>query len=94
MRCATVVAIANLALAVAASCSNPLVRKEWRDLSDAEKQAYISAVLCMKSVPPRTSQTFTGSKSRYDDFIAVHSNETNHIHFVVRIMVIYRVLYS
>ncbi|KAI1840816.1 hypothetical protein JX266_012964 [Neoarthrinium moseri] len=65
-----------------AVCRNPLVRKEWRTLSNKEKQSYIAAVKCLQSAPAKTSSTYPGAVSRFDDFQAEHINRTDFIHFV------------
>ncbi|KAK3316884.1 hypothetical protein B0H66DRAFT_626479 [Apodospora peruviana] len=57
------------------------VRREWGDLSKAERTEYINAVKCFQSTPPRYSQTIVpGARSRYDDFLATHINQTQTIH--------------
>jgi len=57
-------------------------RKEWSNFSTSEKKAYINAVLCLQSKPPLTPSTLApGAKTRYDDFIATHINQTLRIHF-------------
>ncbi|KAK6222866.1 hypothetical protein LQW54_000676 [Pestalotiopsis sp. IQ-011] len=67
---------------VTAACRNPLVRKEWRTLSNSEKQSYLSAVQCLKKAPAQTQATYAGVRNRYDDFMAQHINRTDFIHFV------------
>ena len=51
-----------------ATCKSPSIRREWRSLSIAERDAYIDAVFCLRAKPSRlnTSQTL------YDDFAYVH----------------------
>ncbi|KAK3311021.1 uncharacterized protein B0T15DRAFT_499059 [Chaetomium strumarium] len=57
------------------------VRREWGDISAAEKKAYIAAMLCLMEKPSKLDQTkFPGAKSRYDDFVVVHMNQTMNIH--------------
>ncbi|GME58660.1 Tyrosinase central domain protein [Neofusicoccum parvum] len=72
-------ALASLA---SASCTNPPVRKEWRKLSDDEKKSYISAVQCLQAKGAKTTSFFPGARTRYDDFVAPHINETDYVHFV------------
>lgn len=57
---------------VSTSCTNPGQRREWRSLSTAEQEEYISAVKCLTTKPSRLNLTTT----LYDDFPYVH-NELN-----------------
>ncbi|KAK0124192.1 hypothetical protein ONS95_009173 [Cadophora gregata] len=68
------------ASATAISCSDPPVRKEWRSLSTPEKDAYIDAVLCLTNTD--AISRISGIVNRYDDFHAVHNNQTPNIHWV------------
>ncbi|KAK8008439.1 Di-copper centre-containing [Apiospora marii] len=61
--------------------ANLQVRKDWGDLSDGEKKAYITAVQCLTSAPSKLDPTkYPGAKTRFDDFVAVHINQTMTIH--------------
>ncbi|KAF6230923.1 hypothetical protein HO173_010831 [Letharia columbiana] len=51
------------------ACTNPIIRREWRDLSDAEKNDYIEAVQCLRSSPSKLGL----NQTLYDDFPYVHS---------------------
>ncbi len=53
----------------AMACSNPVIRREWRELSDAEKNDYIAAVQCLRSSPSKLGL----NQTLYDDFPYVHS---------------------
>ncbi|TPX11369.1 uncharacterized protein E0L32_001187 [Thyridium curvatum] len=58
-----------------------MVRKEWGDVSAADRKAYIAAMLCLLDKPSKLDHTkYPGAKSRYDDFVAVHMNQTLYIH--------------
>lgn len=52
-----------------------------RTLSRWEKRKYIEAVKCLTTKPARSG--INGTVNLFDDFIAVHSHQTPHIHFVV-----------
>jgi len=69
------------------SCNvhNAAVRKEWLSLSDDEKIAYIDAVKCLQDTPSLSGAEAPGAKSRFDDFVAVHINQTLLIHATVRV---------
>ncbi|KAF2755738.1 Di-copper centre-containing protein [Pseudovirgaria hyperparasitica] len=64
------------------SLKNLLIRTEWSALSSKEKKSYISAVRCLQSKPARTPSTVApGAKTRYDDFVATHIDQTLTIHY-------------
>lgn len=52
--------------------------------SKDEKVDYIDAVLCLQSTPSKTpADLVPGARSRYDDFVATHINQTLQIHYTV-----------
>lgn len=56
------------------------------DLSATDRKAYIAAMLCLMSAPSKLDKTkFPGAKSRYDDFVVVHMNQTLNIHGTVNL---------
>ncbi|KAK4125699.1 Di-copper centre-containing protein [Parathielavia appendiculata] len=62
--------------------SNLQVRREWGTLSASEKKSYINAVKCLMSKPGKTPTSMApGVKNRFDDFVAVHINQTMEIHY-------------
>lgn len=65
----------------ACSLGNASIRKDWRWLSTKERTAYIDAVLCLQKTPSKADPSFApGARTRYDDFVAVHLNQTLSIH--------------
>lgn len=53
-------------------------------LSKRERKEYTDAVLCLASKPSKLDPAFApGARSRYDDFVAVHINQTWVIHGTV-----------
>jgi hypothetical protein len=55
-------------------------------LSKQEKKDYIAAVQCLYQKPSKTPPILApGAKTRYDDFVATHINQTLSIHGTVRI---------
>ncbi|KAI8627356.1 Di-copper centre-containing protein [Xylariaceae sp. FL1651] len=72
---------AQLAKSTTCTKDKLLVRREWGDLSAADRKAYIKAVLCVTNSPSKLDHTkYPGAKTRYDDFVAVHINQTMSIH--------------
>ncbi|KAL1881338.1 hypothetical protein Daus18300_001191 [Diaporthe australafricana] len=65
------------------TCSpeNIYVRKTWENLSSEERIAYTDALNCLIDKPAQTpSDVAAGAKTRYDDFIVTHINQTLNIH--------------
>ncbi|KAG8793439.1 hypothetical protein FRC12_002735 [Ceratobasidium sp. 428] len=73
-------------------CTSPLkVRKEWRDLNDAGRKAFIDAVKCLGTKPHNSTLAPTGatsgippvntSSSYYDDFVYAHMDSNVKDHF-------------
>ncbi|KAL2064242.1 hypothetical protein VTL71DRAFT_4736 [Oculimacula yallundae] len=61
---------------------NAVRRQEWNDLSAPDKKRYIAAVLCLQSKPSKTPPSVApGARSRYDDFVLVHVQQTQIIHY-------------
>lgn len=57
-------------------------RREYGALSHEEKLDYVKAVQCLQTLPPRTpANVSSGVRSRFDDFVAVHIQQTLTIHF-------------
>ncbi|OMP88497.1 Tyrosinase [Diplodia seriata] len=57
------------------------VRKWWGDLTADERIEYSNAVLCLQKKAAKTpSELAPGAKTRYDDWVATHINQTNYIH--------------
>lgn len=51
-------------------------------LSKSERLAYIDAVKCLQSTPAKSPKSVVpGAKTRFDDFVATHINQTNTIHY-------------
>ncbi|KAK1978453.1 hypothetical protein LZ30DRAFT_213111 [Colletotrichum cereale] len=65
------------------SCNifNARYRRDWGSFSSTERKGYINAVQCMLTSPSKTDPAFApGARNRYDDFVAVHINQTLQIH--------------
>ncbi|KAE8351517.1 hypothetical protein BDV28DRAFT_136945 [Aspergillus coremiiformis] len=61
---------------------NLRVRRDWRAFSAPQKKAYINSVLCLQQLPSRTpAHLAPGARTRYDDFVATHINQTQVIHY-------------
>lgn len=54
------------------------------DLSVAQREEYIRAVLCLQSLPPKADKTkYPGVNNRYDDFVLTHEMQAMHLHSTV-----------
>lgn len=54
-----------------------------------ERIEYTNAVLCLQKKAPNTpAELAPGAKTRYDDWVAAHINQTNYIHFNVRCIIL------
>ncbi|TFK21060.1 monooxygenase [Coprinopsis marcescibilis] len=69
-------------------CTTLRLRKEWRDLTIAERQDYIRAVKCLMTTP--STSTRRGVKSRFDEFQACHIDLTDEVHQVGHFLVWHR----
>jgi tyrosinase len=66
------------------SLSNLRIRRDWRFFSSSQKKAYIKSVRCLQQLPARTpSSVAAGAKTRYDDFVVTHIQQTLNIHYTV-----------
>ncbi|CAH0014985.1 unnamed protein product [Clonostachys rhizophaga] len=64
------------------SWKNIRIRREWGTLSRKERKSYIDAVKCLQSKPARTpADVAPGAKTRFDDYVATHINQTLNIHY-------------
>ncbi|KAI6782244.1 uncharacterized protein J7T54_008330 [Emericellopsis cladophorae] len=75
------------------TCSwrNVSVRREWGSLSKTQRKAYTDAVLCLQEKPARTpAEVAPGAKTRFDDYVATHINQTLQIHYTGNFLVWHR----
>ncbi|KAL1582993.1 hypothetical protein WHR41_08227 [Cladosporium halotolerans] len=62
-------------------------RKEYGNLTKQERRDYVKAVLCLQALPARTPRNVSsGVRSRYDDFVVTHIQQTLTIHFTGNFM--------
>ncbi|KKY34132.1 putative tyrosinase central domain containing protein [Diaporthe ampelina] len=74
---------------IAPSCTSDTIvyRREYGSLSEAERLDYVNAVKCLQRLPARTPASVApGARSRFDDFVAVHINQTLTLHFTGNFM--------
>ncbi|KAJ4989665.1 hypothetical protein SVAN01_04882 [Stagonosporopsis vannaccii] len=64
--------------AAAATCSSVRVRTEWDSVSTADRQNFVDSLKCLMKKAP--SGQFAASKSRYEDFTALHQTLTPRVH--------------
>lgn len=65
-----------------ATCSadTALTRKEYGSLTDAEKLSFIGAVQCVMAKPSVINDVVPATTNKFDDYAAVHVNNTLGIH--------------
>jgi tyrosinase len=69
------------------SLHNLRVRREWGTLSKKQRKNYIKAVKCLQSRPALTPSTVSsGAKTRFDDFVVTHINQTMTIHYTANFL--------
>jgi hypothetical protein len=50
-------------------------------MSKPDRKAYIKAVQCLRALPAKSDQSWApAAKTRFDDFVAIHVNQTMYIH--------------
>jgi tyrosinase len=79
----------DVLLAESKTCTKDrlMIRREWGDVPADERRAYIAAVLCLMESPSKLDpEQYPGAKARYDDFVAVHINQTLAIHNTVSLV--------
>jgi hypothetical protein len=65
------------------------------NLSKPERKAYTNAVLCLQKLPPKNNATYApGAKSRFDDFVITHIEQTLSIHSTVRILLSFELIFT
>lgn len=61
---------------------NLVFRREYGSLSKQERLDYINAIKCLQQKPAKTpASVAAGAKSRYDDFVVTHIQQTLTIHY-------------
>lgn len=82
-RLLAVLTFTSLASSLKPLCNDPIMRREWRTLSPSEKQSYLDAVECITTKPSLTPPfNNSGVRSRYDDLLYTHIQQTFSIHYV------------
>lgn len=77
---------ASAVLRVPGSCTNPAVRKEWRELSDTEKAEYIRAAVCLRNLPKTKYTELEAVTTRLDELVYTHFALNTDIHFVANFL--------
>jgi tyrosinase len=85
-RAADSTAPASTPTPVAGTCTDPIVRKEWRELTDAEKDEYLRAAVCVRNLPKQRYSHIAAATSRLDDFVYTHFSLNLDIHFVANFL--------
>lgn len=64
------------------ACSKPVVRKEWRELTNAEKSEYLRAAVCVRNLPKQKYEYVDDVTTLMDDLVYTHFSLNTEIHFV------------
>lgn len=70
----------------ATTCTNPVVRKEWRELTGAEKAEYLRAAVCVRKLPRQKYADIVAVTTRMDDLVYTHHTLNLDIHFVANFL--------
>jgi tyrosinase len=85
--CALAAGAASSALPRANSaCTNIAVRKEWRELTNAEKAEYLRAAVCLRGLPKEKYAAIDAVTTRLDDLVYTHFALNTEIHFVANFL--------
>ncbi|KAL0069248.1 hypothetical protein AAF712_003612 [Marasmius tenuissimus] len=76
----------------ATSCPDPSVRREWRELSDTDKQSYHKAVKCALNKPQTRYPNEQAVVNRLDDLTWTHVQTANVIHNVANFLPWHRMM--
>lgn len=68
------------------ACTNPAVRKEWRELTSAEKDEYLRAAVCLRELPKAKYAPYFAVTTRLDDLVYTHNSLNSDIHFVANFL--------
>ncbi|KAG4411602.1 hypothetical protein IFR04_015254 [Cadophora malorum] len=68
------------------ACTNPAVRKEWRELTDPEKSEYLRAAVCLRGLPKSKYTDINTVTTRLDDLVYTHNALDLKIHFVANFL--------
>lgn len=72
--------------AKATTCVDPVVRKEWRELTADEKAEYLRAAVCVRNLPKAKYADIEAVTSRMDDLVYTHHTLNLDIHFVANFL--------
>ncbi|KAF4479152.1 Tyrosinase-like protein orsC [Colletotrichum fructicola Nara gc5] len=79
--------LARFPRASGCSLDTAIKRKEWSSLTIDERLQYINATRCLANKRPRYSMNeVPGTRSRYDDFVVTHIQQTLSIHFTAKFL--------
>ncbi|KXJ85958.1 hypothetical protein Micbo1qcDRAFT_127042 [Microdochium bolleyi] len=60
-------------------CSNPSVRREWRNMPRVQRKAFLDAVVCLWNAPPRGISRGAAT-NRYEELVWVHQQMVRQVH--------------
>lgn len=67
-------------------CTNPAVRKEWHEITDAEKAEYERAVQCLRELPSKDYAGVDAVTTRLDDLVYTYRMLANETHSLAKFL--------
>ncbi|KAK4227267.1 hypothetical protein QBC38DRAFT_536577 [Podospora fimiseda] len=63
-----------------------VVRQEWSDMTNEQRQEYVAAVTCLMKRPSKAPKSrFPGALNRFDDFVAYHMSHAAELHDTIHL---------
>ncbi|RYP91186.1 hypothetical protein DL770_002663 [Monosporascus sp. CRB-9-2] len=59
-------------------CTNPAIRREWRNMSPADRRSFVTAIRCLMDKP--TTGIAPPARNRYEELVWVHQQMTANVH--------------
>jgi hypothetical protein len=83
-----------LTTVVLSQCAKVEIHKEWRELTAVEQNNFLKAVVCLRTLPNKTtaSRGFPQPRTRWEDFVSSHSRAAGVMHNTAQFLPWHRVM--